>query len=108
MDKRLAQTQGERQRIIDIFQAGLISKEEFTNRIGKAAGRIDGLQNDLNALEKEHKTVSDGNRLLTRIRDFTDSITYKIDSMTFSQKQVLARRVQNPFADAKKKLSRTW
>ncbi len=91
--KRLTQTQGERQRIIDIFQAGLILKEEFIDRIGKAAARIDGLQNDLNALEKEHKSVSDGKRLLTRIHDFTDTITQNINSMTFPQKQLLARRV---------------
>jgi len=51
------------------------------------------LQNDLNALKKEHKTVSDGNRRLTRLHDFTDTITHKIECMTFSQKQILARRV---------------
>jgi site-specific DNA recombinase len=91
--KRLAQTKGERQRLVDIFQAGLISKQEFHERANKVIVRIDGLQNDLNALEAEHRNVAEGNRLLTRIRDFTDTITRKIDSMAFSQKQLLARKV---------------
>jgi hypothetical protein len=44
---------------------------------------------DLNALEEESKNASAGKQLLTRMTDFTKTITDKLDSMTFHNKQEL-------------------
>lgn len=91
--KRLTQVQEERHRLIDLYQGGFVTKEEFDQRACKVSKRIDSLQADVAALEQEHQNVSEKIQLLTRISDFTSVITQKLDRMTFHDKQDLARRV---------------
>ena len=91
--KRLSQVQAERRRLIDAFQGGFVSKEDFEDRAHTVSTRINTLQDDLKTLEQEQKAVSEGKQLLTGLKDFTSAITKKIDSITFQQKQALARMV---------------
>ncbi|CAN5496443.1 recombinase family protein [soil metagenome] len=91
--KRLAQTQGERRRLIDAFQGAFITKEEFEERTRNVSIRIENLQADLITVEEETKKVSAGRQLLTRISDFTKTLTEKLNDMTFHEKQTLLRTV---------------
>jgi hypothetical protein len=91
--KRLSQTQGERRRLIDAFQGGFITKEEFAERTRNLSIRIENLQADSKAVEEETKNVSAGRQLLTRITDFTKTIRARLDDMTFHEKQDLVRSV---------------
>ena len=91
--KKLSQTQGERRRLVDAFQGGLITKEEFAERTRNLSIRIQNLQTDLKAVEEETKNVSAGRQLLTRITDFTRTIRDKLDDITFHEKRDLVRSV---------------
>jgi len=91
--KKLSQTQGERRRLVDAFQGGLITKEEFAERTRNLSIRIENLQTDLKAVEEETKNVSAGKQLLTRITDLTRTIRDKFDDMTFHEKRNLVRAV---------------
>jgi hypothetical protein len=91
--KRLSQTQGERRRLLDAFQGGFITKEEFEERTRNVSSRIENLQADLKAVAAETKNVSAGRELFTRISDFTKTLTEKLNDMTFHEKQQLVRTV---------------
>ena len=91
--RRLAQTQGERRRLLDAFQGGFITKEEFEERTQKVALRIENLQADLKTVEEESKNVSAGRQLLTRLNNVTKTMTAKLNDMTFHERQQLVRTV---------------
>ena len=51
------------------------------------------MKSDLTTLEEEYKNATDGKQLLSRIKDFTSTVTENIDRMSFFQKQKLARKI---------------
>jgi site-specific DNA recombinase len=91
--KRLSQIQAERRRLLDALQGGFITGAEFEARAPNVSIRIENLKADLKALEEESKNASAGKQLLTRMTDFTKTITDRLDSMTFQEKQELVRTV---------------
>jgi site-specific DNA recombinase len=92
-NKRTSQVQTERRRLIDAFQGGFIAKEEFEERCRIVARRISELQTDLKDLEAQHQQSSQDNQLLSRLSNFTSTITERLDCMTFHERQALAREL---------------
>ena len=92
-NKRLSQVQTERRRLIDAFQGGFIAKEEFEERCRLVARRISELQTDLKGLELQQQQSSKDNRLLSRLSNFTATITERLDCMNFHEQQALAREL---------------
>lgn len=91
--KRLEKLQAQRKRLIDVFQEGFIFREEFEERMTSLSKRIEEMKSDLVTLEAEYRDASDGKQLLSRIKDFTSTVTKNIDRMSFSQKQKLVRTI---------------
>jgi len=91
--KRLEKHDAQRRRLIDVFQEGFIFREEFEERMASLSKRIEEMKSDLLTLEVEHKNASDGKQLLSRIEDFTSTVTKNIDRMSFFQKQKLVRTI---------------
>ncbi len=91
--KRLEKIEAQRKRLIDVYQEGFILKEEFEQRIASLLKRIEEMKSDLTTLKKEYKNATDGKQLLSRIKDFTSTVTENIDRMSFFQKQKLARTI---------------
>ena len=89
--QRLKQAQGERGRLLDAFQGGHLEKKEFEVRMNKVRARVNGLDADLRALEDEHRRALGGMAFLERIGEFTRTVTDKLDTMTFHERQALAR-----------------
>jgi len=91
--KRLEKLEAQRRRLVDVFQEGFIFREEFEARMGSLSKRIEEMKSDLAALEMEYRNASDGKQLLSRIKDFTSTVTKNIDRMSFFQKQKLVRTI---------------
>jgi site-specific DNA recombinase len=91
--KRVEKLSVQRRRLIDVFQEGFILKEEFEERMAVLSKRIDEIKSDLVNLEMEYKNASDGKQMLSRINDFTSTVTKNIDRMSFFQKQKLVRTI---------------
>ena len=91
--KRLTQLHAERHRLLDAFQGAFLDREEFEQRASQIIKRIHELEADIRGLEQENNNVAEGNQLLTRIRNFTNAITGKLDDMSFHEKQTLARAI---------------
>jgi len=91
--KRLEKIEAQRRRLVDVYQEGFIFKEEFEQRMANLSKRIEEMKSDLTTLEEEYKNATDGKQLLSRIKDFTSTVTENIDSMSFFQKQKLARTI---------------
>jgi len=92
-NKRISQVQAERKRLIDAYQGGFIVKKEFEERSCTVAKRIAELQTNLKGLESQQQQASDDNQILSRLSNFTSTITGRLDSMTFHERQELAREV---------------
>jgi hypothetical protein len=91
--RRLQQAEGERRRLLDAFQGGFLQKQEFEERARKLAERIAGLEVDLKGLQAEEQKSLGGKYLLSRIADFTQVVRKKLDTMSFQERQALARTV---------------
>ena len=91
--RRLQQTEAERRRLLDAFQGGFLQKQEFEERARKLAERIAGLEVDLKGLQEEEQKTLGGKYLLSRIADFTQVVRKKLDTMSFQERQALARTV---------------
>ena len=91
--QRLMQVKAERRRLLDAFQGGFIEQQEFESRSIHVGSRLNQLQADLESLEQESQRAGAGEKLFTRLREFTSAVTQKLDTMTFHEKQVLVRTV---------------
>ena len=91
--KRLDKLETQRKKLIDIFQEGFLSKEEFEERITVVTKRLESTRFDRENLEQEYKNASDGKQLLSRIQNFTKTVTKNIENLSFFQKQRLVRTV---------------
>jgi site-specific DNA recombinase len=91
--RRLRQVEAERRRLVDAYQGGLITAEEFEDRAPKLAERIKSLETDRKRLEEEEQQSCGAKELLGRIEEFTSRVTDKLDRMSFAERQALARMV---------------
>ena len=91
--KRLSQVKGERRRLLDVYQSGLIEKDEFESRISQVANRATQLQADLESFEQDSQQANASLNLSRRLHDFTSTIISRLDTMTFHERQTLVRSV---------------
>jgi len=91
--RRLRQVEAERRRLVDAYQSGLITAEEFEDRAPKLAERIKSLEADRKRLEEEEQQSCGAKDLLGRIEEFTSKVTDKLGRMSFGERQALARMV---------------
>ena len=91
--KRLTRVGEERRRILDAYQCGFLDKQEFEDRASAVGRRIETLQKELQALQEEHQSQSEGRKIIERIRGFSSVLTQRLDTMSFSERQALVRTV---------------
>ena len=92
-ERRLRQGQAERSRLLDAYQNGFVPKVEFDERARKLAERLIGLEADVKSLKDERRMALDSKQVLDRIEGFTRLVTTKLDTMSFHERQALARSV---------------
>lgn len=91
--KRLTQVSAERRRLLDVYQGGFIDQDEFESRVSQVNRRRAELQADLESLERENHSLGATRSLSARLHDFTATISQRLDTMTFHERQTLVRSV---------------
>ncbi len=91
--KRLRRFESQKGRLVDMYQENIIEKDDFTTRISNLSKRIESDKVDLANLLKEHTNATKGIRILSKISDFTLTVSNNIDKMSFHQKQQLVRTI---------------
>ena len=91
--RRLGRFEDQRNRLVDMYQDGIIEKMELTSRNSVLSKRIDSEKADLINLQNEHVNISGKNHMLSKIQSFTSTVSNNIDKLSFHQKQKLIRTI---------------
>ena len=91
LDRRLQQTEGERRRVVDLYQMQAIELPEFQTRHREVVERHRQLQQERAALVTERKALAVNHGLARRIGAFADRVRQGIDALDFEQRQRLVR-----------------
>jgi site-specific DNA recombinase len=93
LDRKLAATDAERRRLVDLYQAGLIELPELQRRAADVEHRRRDLTERRDALITQRDALTRDNQLRHRVRDFASRVLDVIDTLDFAQKQTLLRLV---------------
>ncbi len=91
LDRRLDATDGERRRLADLYQAGVIDQAELARRAAELDARHRSLVAERNALADQHAELAQHNRLAQRIEAFAERALAALDTLSFDQRQQLLR-----------------
>ncbi len=91
LDRRLQQTNGERRRVVDLYQMQAIELAEFQARHDEVLDRQRQLEQQRAELVSQHKELAINNRLAQRIGAFADRVRQGLDGLDFEQRQKLVR-----------------
>jgi site-specific DNA recombinase len=83
----------EHRRLIDIYQAGLISLDDLKRRVAEIERRQQSLQRQEQTLRHQHHSLSHNHQLRTQITDFATRVTAALDTADFDRRQELVRLV---------------
>jgi site-specific DNA recombinase len=93
LDRKIDATQGERRRLVDLYQAGLLELPELQRRAADVDARSRDLVKRRQALTEEREQLARDNQLRRRVRGFAEHVLAIIDRLDFDQKQNLLRLV---------------
>jgi site-specific DNA recombinase len=93
LDTAIDAKQGERARLLDAYQAGLLDLEELTRRTGALTARRDQLARDRETLTTRSAELATQNRLRRRLARFSERIAASLDDLDFDGRQRLLRLV---------------
>ncbi|MGH2363994.1 MAG: recombinase family protein, partial [Chloroflexota bacterium] len=91
LDRRLQQTDGERRRVVDLYQMQAIELAEFQTRHREVMERRRQFEQQREALVAQHKELASRSRLAHRIHAFADRVRRGLDTLDFEQRQKLVR-----------------
>jgi site-specific DNA recombinase len=93
LERRLAQTDQERGRLLDAYQAGLVDLEELTRRSKQIVARRDELAGERTALRERNAELARQNRLRRGIADFAQRVLASLDELDFDARRRLLRMI---------------
>ena len=93
LQRQLDDTDRERQRLIDIYQAGLVELTELTRRNQELSSRRARLQAQRQQLVADRAELTTNNQLRKRVGDFAKAVAASIDELDFAGRQKLMRIV---------------
>jgi site-specific DNA recombinase len=91
LDRRLQQTEGERRRVVDLYQMQAIELLEFQTRHREVIGRHRQLEQEREALVGQRRELAANNRLARKVESFAGRVRQGIDALDFEQRQRLVR-----------------
>ena len=91
LDRRLQQTDGERRRVVDLYQMQAIELAEFQMRQSEVVARHRQFEQERETLMAQHQELAVNNRLAQRIHGFADRVRQGLDNFDFEQRQKLVR-----------------
>jgi site-specific DNA recombinase len=93
LERKLDANRGERRRLADLYQSGLLELGEVQRRVDDVDARHRSLVGQRDGLVGQRKELATDNRLRQRVSDFAQRAAAGIDKLTFSQRQQLMRLV---------------
>ena len=87
----IARYKRERDRLIDLYQSGIVEKEEIEDKLKSIRSKVDQLSDEMTYLLNQEK---ESKKLLTVIRsldDFTGNLGKNLDSHTFDEKRNIVK-----------------
>jgi len=84
---------GERARLLDAYQAGLLDLDELTRRTSALTARHNQLVHERDTLTTRSAELTSQNRLRHRLVDFSERIAASLDELDFEGRQRLLRLV---------------
>jgi site-specific DNA recombinase len=93
LDRRTEATEGERRRLVDLYQAGLIELVELRRRTKEIDERRSALTEQRHLLVEQRESLVRDNRLQHRIAAFGERVAAAFDELDFEQRQALIRLV---------------
>ncbi|HYY01770.1 MAG TPA: recombinase family protein, partial [Mycobacterium sp.] len=91
LDRKIDAADGERRRLIDLYQGGFIELPEMQRRATEVSSRRKELQHKRTSLADERAALARDNQLRRRVHDFAARIHTVIDTLDDTQKQQLLR-----------------
>ena len=91
LDRRLEAARSEHNRLIDLYQAGLIDMPELQRRAAAITARQRDTEQKRGSLEAERAGLARGNRLRQGVQHFADRVRAVIDELDHAQRQALLR-----------------
>ena len=85
--------QGERARLLDAYQAGLLDLDELTRRTSTLTARHSQLMQEKETLTSRSAELATQNRLRYRLAGFSERIAASLDDLDFEGRQRLLRLV---------------
>ena len=85
--------QGERTRLLDAYQAGLLDLDELTRRTGALTARRSQLVHERETLTTRSAELATHNRLRHRLAGFAERIAASLDELDFDGRQRLLRLI---------------
>ena len=89
--RELKRQEAEKQRLLDLYQAGDISLEEIEDRLKAVRGRIKRVEEEIKLLEEEKQQVRRRLQLIEQFGEFKKKITHNLDELSFLQRKELVR-----------------
>jgi site-specific DNA recombinase len=93
LDRKLEAADGERRRLADLYQAGLLDLPETQRRANDVEHRRNDLTRRRDTLTAQRHELARDNQLRRRVGDFAGRVLAVIDTLDFDQKQTLIRLV---------------
>ena len=93
LERQVANTEAERRRLVDCYQAGLIELSELTRRADDVRARSAHLVAQREQLVAARAELATENRLRYRVADFASRVAAGIDGLDFTSRQRLMRLV---------------
>ena len=91
LDRRLEAARSEHNRLIDLYQAGLIDMPELQRRAAAITARQRDTEQKRGSLEAERADLARGNRLRQGVQHFAGRVRAVIDELDHAQRQALLR-----------------
>jgi site-specific DNA recombinase len=93
LDRKLSAVDGERRRLVDLYQAGLLELTQVQRRAAEVDARRQQLTDQQGRLAAERAKLAEGNRLRQRLAGFAERVIQALDGLDFDQRQRLLRLV---------------
>jgi site-specific DNA recombinase len=89
--QEIRQQEGQKQRLLDLYQAGSISLEDIQTRLEQIRGRIQQIQQEWKLLQHEKEQQLRQLQLIEQFETFQHKLTTNLSNLEFEQKKALVR-----------------
>ena len=100
-DQGIRQVEHEKERLLDLYQSGVLRLEEIENRLKKLRLRIKSIEGEKKLLEMEQKEQNRHLQLVEQLSDFKERVGKNLNELDFCHKKEIVRLlVQEVMVDA--------